>query len=143
MYAFINDGNSTGVAIYYAPTTGGQANNGSPSLAFSNSNMVTVPFACTLAQLNVSANVDTAGTPAIMPAWTVMHGTGANTPTATSLTCTFGSLLGTSAGSQGSCSDIPGSGGPTVAAGDTLSLRLVEGHLFSGTVNYAIAIRCQ
>jgi hypothetical protein len=139
MYAFINDGNSTGPAIYFAPTAYGQSNNGNTTISFSNTNEVLVPLACTLVQLNVGANVQTAGSPAVSPAITVMHGTGANTPTATSLTCTTGSL-GTSAGTQQSCSDT---GSVGVAAGDTLSLRMVEGVSTTAIINFAVTLRCQ
>jgi hypothetical protein len=86
--------------------------------------------------------VSTAGPTTGAATVTLMQGHNTVTPTASALTCTTGTV-GTTAGSQQSCADNTHT--VSIAAGDTLSLRLVEPSATNSTAisYYNIHIRCQ
>jgi hypothetical protein len=137
-----NDGNDTGTDIFVSPQLS-SANNGSTSISFSNGNEMVVPSACTISQLNVGALLSLSGTGGAQTSTlTLYRGSVGATPTASAITCTTGSIAN-SVGSIGSCSDS--SHTVTVAAGDTLSLRVHEANASAtGPVTqFTTHMRCQ
>lgn len=134
---------TTGSPNYFPPLHTANTN-GSVNLSFANGNVVVSPLACTLSQLAVGSMVSTAGTTIGKATVTVMQGHNTVTPTATSITCTMAANGGITVGSQSGCVDNTDT--LAIAAGDTLSLKLVEPSQngSSATVNYySIHLRCQ
>ncbi len=137
-----NDGNDTGTDIFVSPQTN-PSNNGSTTIAFSNGNEMIVPSACTISQLNVGAVLSQTGSGgAQISTITLFHGSAGAPPTATTITCTTGSIAN-SAGAIGSCSDS--SHTVTVSAGDTLSLKLHDANASntSPVTLFTTHLRCQ
>jgi hypothetical protein len=137
-----NDGGDAGSDLYFSPV-GTLSNNGSNTPNFGSSNLMVVPLACTMTQLNVAAYVQTLfsvspGTAQI----TLYHGVGAAAPTATALTCTTGTIAH-AVGSFASCSDNTHTA--VIAAGDILTLKLHEptDNTSNDAVQFAVHLRCQ
>lgn len=131
--AFFSNGNYVGTPLFFSPE-GSESNNGAMSMAFTSSNEMLAPLACTVSALSIGALTTTAGSGgADLATFTVYHN-----GSATSMTCS--ASVGTSAGSKGSRSSI--SNTFAVAAGDTISLRLSETN-FSPIYEYGANLKCQ
>jgi hypothetical protein len=140
--AFFNNGNDAGSDLYFSPV-GTLSNNGASSPAFGSSNLMVVPLACTMSELNVGGYVSALfGASPGTATLTLYRGTGVAAPTATTLTCTTGAIAN-SVGSIGSCSDTTHT--VSLAAGDLLTLKLHEATSGATTdaVQYAVHLRCQ
>jgi hypothetical protein len=139
-YSLFNDSNDAGSNLYFSPELT-ISNNGAPSLAFSSSNVVVVPLACTVTQLSVGALLTATGNGAQTGTVTLYHGTGV-TPASTSVTCTTLAIANT-VGSKGSCADNTHT--VSINPGDTLSLQLseTENTAAAPVVYYAVHMRCQ
>jgi hypothetical protein len=140
--AFFNNGGDAGSDLYFSPV-GTTSNNGAPSPAFGSANLMVVPLACTMNELNVGGYVS--GLYGASPGASVItlyHGVGTAAPTATAITCTTGAT-GNSIGSFSSCSDTTHT--VALAAGDLLTLKLHDPNNSSSTnvVQYGVHLRCQ
>jgi len=137
-----NDSIISSGSSYYFPSLHSANTNGSTALSFTNGNVVVSPLACTVSQLAVGSMVYSAGATTGAATITLMQGHNTVTPTASALTCTTGTV-GTTAGTQQSCTD--NSHTVSIAAGDTLSLRLAEPSATNSTAisYYNIHMRCQ
>ena len=145
MHAFFNNGNETGVALYYEPDTT-DSNNGATSIAFSSSNQTMAPSTCKMSNLNVGAYVQKlypSGSPGTATI-TVFHATGNATPTTTLLKCTTGTIT-SAVGAQASCSNTSNADTVSIAAGDLLSLQLIEasGSSETDSIYYSVTISCE
>lgn len=139
-----NDGNIvSGSPYYFAPEYPGNSNNGSVALGFGNLNVVVAANTCTMNRLSVGLIVTGAGATIGQSTITLMQGRNTVTPTASTLTCTTG-IGGTTVGSPQSCSDTIHT--VSIAAGDTLSLKVVEPSQNGSSTtinNYSVEMRCQ
>jgi hypothetical protein len=137
-----NDCNDTGTDIFVSPVVN-PSNNGNAAIAYTNGNEMLVPSACTISQLNVAASVSQTGTGgAHTTTITLFHGVSGATPTTTTLACATNAFAN-SVGSVGTCSDATHT--VTVAAGDTLSLRVHDANATAtGPVSqFTVHLRCQ
>jgi hypothetical protein len=131
--ALFSNGNYSGTALYFSPA-GVTSNNGATSIGFSSSNEVVVPLACTVSALSVGVITSTtSGSSADSAVFTVYHN-----GSATSMTCTASTA--SIIGSKGSCSTTLNTF--SVAAGDTLSLKLTESN-FAPIYEYGSSLKCQ
>jgi len=84
--SLFNDSNDAGSDLYFSPAST-VSNNGSSSPSFGSVNLMVVPLACTMSELNVGAYVQTLFTNSPGTAtMTLYHGTGTAAPTATPIT---------------------------------------------------------
>jgi hypothetical protein len=140
--SLFNDSNDSGTDLYFSPAST-VSNNGSSSPSFSTENQMVVPLPCTMSELNVGAYVQTLFTNSPGTAnITLYRGTGTATPTATTITCTTGTIAN-SVGSIGSCSDTTHT--VVLAAGDIVTLKLHEpvNSSANDVVVFGVHLRCQ